>query len=429
MLTAAVVLSSCSVGEKTIRKKAAESAAPASTVYTQQNYQDIYASSEAFAAKFAQATYANYSDESNFAVSPLSVYMALALVSQCAAAQTKEEILTTLDLSDELLTSSFSDFYGSLVSERTDDNGKLISALKLSNSVWVANSVEPKQNCMDTLADSYHCSSYRTDFLSNNASANQAIQDFVKQETNGLIDKNFALTPDTLFALINTLYLKDVWTTGGGLAETKDKYTFTNYNNQTAQKNLLQGNYVRGQAYEEEQFSSFYTATENGYKLKFILPKDGYSVDDVFTQETIAKVNAITDYNGVDEENKVHYNTRCLFPSFKADYDEDITDVLSSNFALNTLFDPIKCNLTDFADPPAGYDNICCSKVRHVTDLTVDKEGIEGSAVTVFDMVGTSSMPQPYKEVYRDFIVNKSFGFVITNPRNVTLFSGVIKSV
>jgi serpin B len=449
MLTVTVALSACNGGPAaTLLKKAAEpttsttpttsatpttpttSTTPTGTgnTNTQKNYDDIYASAEAFAAKLAEVTYTNYEAEKNFAVAPVSVYMALALASQCAVGETKDEILTSLDLSDEVLTSSFSDFYSSLVSERKDDNDEIMSVLKLSNSVWVDKAIAPKQDCMDTLASSYHCSSYQTDFYNNNDAANQAIQNFVKEQTNGLIDKSFNLPIETLFALINTLYLKDVWNTGNGLSETKDKYTFTDYDRQTQEVNLLQGSYIQGQVYEEEQFSTFYTATANGYKLKFILPKDGYSVDDVFTQETIAKVNAIKDYNALDEENKVRYKTRCLFPAFKAEYDEEIKDILKNDFNLKNLFSGEKCDLSAFADPPAGQ-NIYCRSVQHVTDLTVDKKGIEGAAVTVFGMGTTGAADDPYTNVYQDFIVNKSFGFVLTSSKNVTLFSGVVKAV
>jgi serpin B len=429
LLAATIFLSACnSDGAATLLKKAEDATAPSSTVYTQQNYKDIYASAETFAAKFADATYASYDDERNFAVSPVSVYMALSLVSQCAAEDTKAELLTTLGLSDEVLTDSFSDFYGSLVSERKDDKDTLISALKLSNSVWVDNSVTPKQACMDTLAASYHCSSYQTDFLTDNKSANQAVQNFVKEQTNGLIDKNFGLSENTLFALINTLYLKDVWNTDNGLPETSDLYTFTNYKSETKETTLLQGSYIQGQAYEDERYSSFFTTTQNGYKLKFILPKDGYSVDDVFTQANIAKANAVSDYRAVDEENKVRYYTRCLFPVFKANYDEDVKDVLMSDFNINALFGA-NCNLSAFADPSSG-GQISCDKIQHVTDLTVDKNGIEGAAVTVVSASESSSIEEkPYTKIYQDFIVNKSFGFVITNSRNVTLFSGVVKTI
>jgi serine protease inhibitor len=128
--------------------------------------------------------------------------------------------------------------------------------------------------------------------------------------------------------------------------------------------------------------------------------------------------------------NKIRYNTRCLFPSFKASYDEKINDVLKSEFNINTLFDKAKCDLTNFAEVPAKYENMYCEKIQHVTDLTVDEKGIEGAAVTLVQLDGaTSAGPNEYEYVYNDFVVNKSFGFIITNSRNVTLFSGVVKSI
>jgi serpin B len=430
IIATAVVFSGCSAGQKTLLKKADDAATPSYSFYSQQDYKDIYSSSELFASKFAAKAYEDYDDNKNFAVSPISVYMALSLTSQCANGQTKDEILSTLNISDELLTNSFSDFYNSLVNEHTDDKDNIISTLKLSNSVWVGNKIEPKQNCLDTLASSYHCSSYMTDFFNKNKSANQAISDFVKEQTKGLINKDFELSEDTVFALINTLYLKDAWDLNNDLTETSNKYAFTNYDKKTDEINLLQGNYIIGQTYEAEKYSSFYTTTAYGYRLKFILPNDGYTVDDVFTQENIAYVNSITTYNGIDEANKIQYNTRCLFPSFKADYDKKINDILKADFNINTLFDRDKCDLTNFADVPAEYENIYCEKIQHVTDLTVDKKGIEGAAVTVVEASGTTSAPEIiYKNVYNDFVVNKSFGFILTNSRNVTLFSGVVKSI
>jgi serine protease inhibitor len=128
--------------------------------------------------------------------------------------------------------------------------------------------------------------------------------------------------------------------------------------------------------------------------------------------------------------NKIRYNTRCLFPSFKANYDKNINDILKADFNINTLFDKDNCDLKNFAEVPSEYDNIYCKKIQHVTDLTVDKKGIEGAAVTVVEADGSAEAgPDDYKNVYNNFVVNKSFGFIITNSRNVTLFSGVVKSI
>lgn len=40
---------------------------------------------------------------------------------------------------------------------------------------------------------------------------------------------------------------------------------------------------------------------------------------------------------------------------------------------------------------------------------------------------GTSAPPQ--EEVYRDFVVDRAFGFVLTAPNGTTLFSGVVNGL
>ena len=60
----------------------------------------------------------------------------------------------------------------------------------------------------------------------------------------------------------------------------------------------------------------------------------------------------------------------------------------------------------------------------------MDKKGIEGAAVTVIQMDGaTSAGPGEYERVYEDFIIDRAFGFIITDPYDVTLFSGVVNSL
>ena len=137
------------------------------------------------------------------------------------------------------------------------------------------------------------------------------------------------------------------------------------------------------------------------------------------------------DYNAVDEENKLQYFTRCLFPEFKAKYDSEINEMLSKNFGIENLFnDPgifppeRSCDFSNLSD-----DECYCGSVRHITDLTVDKKGIEGAAVTVIAMDGATSAGPEYQIIYEDFAVDKTFGFIITDSNDVTLFSGVIDKI
>lgn len=379
---------------------------------------------QTFAAKFAAFAYDAYQSENNFAVSPISVYMALSLAAECANGDTRAELLSALGVSYEELQKHFPTLYRSLEAEYKRGT-KTTGMLNLTNSIWIDNDVSVKQPCIDELSNRYYTHSYSTDFQKDDA--NKAIRSFIKKQTKGLIDKNFELDRETVFALINTVYLKTIWNEhGDDLALTSTEYEFTSKDGSTTQKHFLKGEYKAGKVYETETYSAFYTSTYHGYKIKFMLPKDGYNVDDIFTADNIAEVNAIQDYNAFDRENNILYSTRCIFPEYKCGYDDDIKSVLKEKFGINKLFinpdeNPDGCDFSALTNMPCF-----CPKVQHVTDLTVDKKGIKGAAVTIIAPGATSPGPT---DVQLDFVINKAFGFIIADSQDVALFTGVVNNI
>lgn len=390
-------------------------------------YGDINRSAEKFAADFADIAYKQYGEDGNFAVSPISVYMALSLAAQCSADDTQSEILSTLGISYDTLKTQFSYYYRSVFAEYTarDETDKKIQTgmIKLTNSVWLDSHTTAKQECIDTLAEKYFCYSYHTDFHDDNAAANQAVQKFVKENTNGLIDQNFELSKDTVFALINTLYLKDFWNMyGNDLLLTENDYNFAQSDGSIKNIKLLQGYSNNGRVVESDSFKTFFTRTANGNKINFILPKDGYTVDDVFTAENISKVKNIESYKGVDDEKKQRFYTRCLFPEYTASFDGYITSILKQ-MGITAMFDSDKCDFTNLTD-----DDVYCDSVIHTTKLKVDRKGIEGAAVTIIVGAGAAG-PDEYENVYLDFVIDRAFGFIISDAYGNTLFSGVVNKV
>ena len=376
------------------------------------------AAAEAFGAKFSAEAYSAYEGEGNFTVSPISVYMALALAAESSNGNTRAELLNALGVTREALLNDLGKLYASLMREYTGGMSEV------TNSVWLDAAVDFDQNTLDTLANKYYCYSYSADFKGDNEKANIAIKNFVKERTRNLIDVDFDFDTDTAFVLLNTLYLKDVWNTlGKDLAMTSEKYSFDTGSRKVS-KSFLQGGYIAGRAYGTETYKSFYTVTANGFKIKFIVPKDGYGLAEVFTAENIAEAGSNKDYNAVDDVNKIRYYTRCIFPEFGGGYDANVADVLKTGFGIRDLFDASACDLGALVKG----DGIYCSELRHVTELNVDRKGIEGAAVTVVpgDM---SADPGEYKEVYEDFVVDRAFGFVILDPYGTTLFAGTVRTI
>lgn len=379
-------------------------------------------SAESFADAFTARAVAEYGGD-NLVVSPISVYSALAMAAECADGSTREEILSAMSVDYELLRSEFLNLYRSVLKET--DTAKI----KLINSVWVNESVPIKSTGVEALSEGYGAYSYYADFTNDNEAANLAVQHFVKEQTNGLIDADFDLAKNTYFALINTLYFKDNWNLDGSkLSLTDERYSFKNSDGSTTETNLMNGYYNSVRAYEGENFTSCYTTTYSGYRLMFIVPKDGFEVADVMTEENLAEAKG-ADYSGFDDENMVSYHTRCVFPAFTAESDLKIKGILQ-DMGIEELFDKDNgadlSNMFDTEDDTVLYS----PEVTHIAKLEVDRRGIEGAAVTVIPANGESGAPDlEYMDVYLDFLVDRAFGFVITNNYGTTLFAGTVNAV
>lgn len=373
-----------------------------------------------FAAKFSAEAVKGRTG--NTAVSPLSVYFALGLAAECAAGNTREELLTALGVDYATLKGGYSDFFRSVIAEHKSNLGGNMGRVDVGNSIWLQTGVPFKQECVTALADDYLCYSYAADFMGENKKANDAVRAFVKEQTNGLIDRDFKLSEETVFTIVNTLYCKDMWNIyGDDLPFAAGEYTFTQGNGEQKNVRLLEGYYTVGRAYEGETFTHYYMQTIHGYGVKFLLPKEGYTAEEIFTAENLALVGGMKGYDPIDEENKLEYHTRCLFPEFGAAFDGDVKSVLRE-FGVNDLFSDA-CDLSALTD-----EKVSCEEVRHVVKLDVTRKGIEGAAVTVIPGAGAPG-PGEYTIVEQDFVLDRAFGFVLTDRDGTVLFSGIVNEV
>ena len=96
--------------------------------------------------------------------------------------------------------------------------------------------------------------------------------------------------------------------------------------------------------------------------------------------------------------------------------------MLIEDFRINSLFNKFSCDFSNLTEE--AY----CTGVIHKCRLTVNKKGIEGAAATVIPGAGAPG-PGEYVDVYYDFIVDRAFGFTITDRYGFTVFAGVIKNI
>lgn len=387
-----------------------------------EDYKTFLNKLEIFSSKLTASINERYGQTENFVISPVSVYMALALAIECANGETRDEILNAVGVTYEEVNEFTKYLYAFCNREVKFSPTKIKKACieMLNNSIWLDNDVNYNRDGVNKLASNYNCDVFKVSF--ENGQANRLIGQYIKNKTRGLIDGKVNYSPETAMVLMNTFYLKEIWKRlGKELKYTNETYSFKNTDGSTESIKLLQGEYVPGQAYEGEGFSSYYSKTYNGFRLYFFVPNVNTLVADIFTEENISKVMSIEDWNEFDEElNEIH-GTRILFPKFSVDFNEDITDVLKEDFGINKFFDIELCDASNIGE------NIYCNSVIHKCKLKVDETGLEGAAVTEISLKATS--PGPVRYLYHDLIVDRAFGFVLTDEYGTVLFSGVVNTV
>ena len=398
------------------------------TDYSQDGYGEFIDKLAAFSARLTDAWSERWYDgDENIVISPLSIYMALALAVECSQDETRDEILSAVGVSYEEVEGFTSYLYAFCNRDfkyyNPMGNQKVLAFEELSNSFWADDGISLNEAGVKKLADSYNCDLFKVNFT--NGEARRAISSYIKDKTHGLCEGDVDFDPETIITLINTFYLKEVWNNDGDdLPMTDTYYDFVCADGEIEKTKLLRGYYFGGKAYEGEGYTAFYTTTDHNFSIRFILPDEGKSISDVFTAENIYTVTTLDNWGRIDHENKQIHSTRAFFPEYEADFNEDIKSVLR-DMGIERLFDEERADLSGITAEPAY-----CSTVIHECSLEVTKKGIEGAAVTIMGLNGSAGPGvDEYEKVYHDFIVDRAFGFVITDSYGAVLFSGVINEI
>ena len=363
-----------------------------------------------------------YDEEQNIVFSPLSIELCLGLAVRSSDGNTRKELLDAFGVDYETFNTYYKLFYNENTRTFLNSKKKYQGEVSLTNSIWIDDEIKLLDSGLDALRDDYYCYSYEVDFNNKNEQTNLAIKEFINDKTHGLLNPDLKLSPITVFILMNTLYMKDIWNDEAEeLSEASPSYRFLNTNGEYSSKRLLRGYYNSGKAIEKEQFSSFYTETRNGIKITFIKPNVGYPLKEVLTKDTIDYVLSSKNYTYSDKEKNEEYYTNCIFPEYTAESNLDFKDILRKYHAINDFFSP-SCNFSNLAST-----DVMCSKLTHIAKLVVNKKGAEGAAVTIAEMVETAA-PIERAKVYDTFVVDQEFGYVVSYNNNV-LFSGVVTNI
>lgn len=390
-------------------------------------YLDFVNRINSFALKMNDSISDQNTSNSNFCISPASLYMSLAVACEGANGETREEILNALGITYEQLAQFTKYYYAACNTQYTyvDDFGtEHISAHEeLATSIWLNSALTYKNSGVSELSKNYNCDVFSIPY--SDGTADKIISQYVKYKTHEVITSGVDFGKDTPFAILSLFHLKEIWNEfGTNLSVSLENYDFKNTDGSTAEKQLLKSTYAGGVAQRTTLYTTFYIETEHGYKLHFMIPNARYTLDRVFTPTNIQRMLSISDYKFIDDTNKKINYTRVIFPHFDASYNGDVSKILKEDFEITALFDKEKCDFSNLL-----YEKAYCDNFIHKAVMRVDAKGIEGTYIDLAQSTHKPPQLPDYEKVYHDLVLDRAFGFVLTDPNGIILYTGEVNSL
>ena len=357
-------------------------------------------------------TFLSDTDGKNRSISPLNIYMALGMLAEITDGNSREQLLNVLACSSiEELRSTADSVWNS----NYRDDG--IATNILASSLWLNENIRFHSDTMDTLADTYHASSYRGEMGSPEFDA--ALQNWLNEQTGGLLEgqiSDISMDPLTVIALATTVQFRAKWDSQF-IERFTSAQTFHSPNGDITTDFMHSHPYNRYNTYYwGDNFSAVCMDFDSGGYMKIILPDEDCTPDDLLADE---EALAFMTSKPSEWENQKFLKVNMAIPKFDTTSQLELTDGLKA-LGITDVFHP---ELSDYSPLTKKRTiPIALSEVLHGTRVTIDEEGCTAVAYTLPLAVGDGLPPED--EV--DFVADRPFLFVISYEDDLPLFAGVV---
>ena len=339
--------------------------------------------------------------------SPLNVYIALGMLAELTAKDSRGQVLDLLGSKNiQALRTQAS----ALWNANYCDDGAVSSIL--AGSLWLSKDVKFKQSALDQIADTYYASSYRGKMGSD--AFNQTFRNWLNKQTGGLLRKQAAqaeLSSDTILALATTIYFRAKWheefsksNTSQDIFHAKGKDIKCSFMHQSDVKSYYWG----------DKFTAVAQSLEKSGAMWFILPDKGTAIDELLADKQLTEFIMAGD----SWKNSKNVQLNLSVPKFDVNSSLDLREGLKKM----GVTDVFNSAASDFS-PISSYQGLYISKASHDVRVKIDEEGCSAAAYTIIAADG-AGVPESEEEV--DFVLDRPFLFVITGSSEQPLFVGVV---
>lgn len=349
------------------------------------------------------------SKDENTVCSPLNIYTALAMLAEVSDGNTRKQILDVLDVPD----------IGTLrrnIKELWENNYVNTPSLKstLANSLWLNDSVTYNQNTLKTLAEEYYASSFSG--RPGTEEMNEALRAWTDRNTGELLKdqtKNMKLDPNTVLALVSTIYYKASWT-DAFYPESTAQEIFHGIKGDTTVDMMHKSDTM--EVYKGENFTALSLNLTDSGAMYFYLPHEGMDVNVLASDPEVFSALEFSE-GGNWSYPEVHLSV----PKFKVSADTDLIDTLKE-LGITDALDP---SAADFTPVTEEEKSLYISSAEHAALVEIDENGVTGAAYTMLAMTEGAALPSD--EI--DFVLDRPFMFVVTGRDGSILFSGIVRNI
>jgi serpin B len=330
----------------------------------------------------------------NTIISPLSIWLTLAMVYEGARGDTADEMRDVLNLPENRSVARENIHWFLENFETQNEN----YTLKIANTLWVQQDFEIREEYEQVLKDYYNAYLKTLNFRDNPERARSIINSWVENETNGkiknLLEKG-AINTFTVAVLTNAIYFPAAWLYPFNESLTDKGYFYTPQGKELVDMMHLQAT----MRYTEDKDTRILELPYRGSNLSMlvVLPK-GETLN--LTLENLMQWR----------ENLHPAKVKLSFPKFTLHRGYALKDALKK-LGMKEVFS-YKSNLTGISLKHGLFPQ----DVYHKVYVSVDEKGTEATAATAIPIQYRAAMPPI------NFVVNHPFFFIIQDRSTGAIF-------
>lgn len=351
-------------------------------------------------AAFAAALFESdaFEETANAAISPYSIYSALAMTAAGARGETAQQFTSLLggdaSAAAGLVTAIDKSVADAVAAGRADDEHMAVDP---ANTVVLQRDLAVHEEFLKQLATGFAAGMQKADFAGKPDDARSEINRWVSERTHALIPQLLArgtITSSTRLVLVNALYLKAKWSTQFKSPVGKVAFTAADGTKTTTPMMNATASYsvAKGENWQSVRIPYL------GGRLAMTIVLPGVGAFQAVRRQLASVLPRAT---GSQPPQQLVLS----MPPFSLDTAEGLVPALAA-LGLRDVFDPRFADLSGMAGKPG---DLFAAEVQHQAVVKVDQHGTEAAAATAVGMAARAMrMPPP-----EQFIVDRAFFFAI----------------